>query len=556
MAHATFAKVRVSPVVSFLPELVDTRSHVYYRTRDFSLSVPLIRKDFFLDHLGWFYRRPTIPQTGLASMTTIPILRLGAVKDVQRFKDHLHSIGANIPCDSELLAGSESPLLWPLLRSGFKFANRIAVQPMEGWDALPDGNPSENTLRRWQRFGSSAAKLIWGSEAVAVSHEGRANPNQLVIAPHTYAGLAKLRATLIKSYRESTGSDDPPLIGLQLTHSGRYCRPNVHNRPEPKILYHHPILDPKLGLSTDSPVLTDEQIAGIIQDFHRAARAARDLGFDFVDVKHCHGYLGHEFLSAHTRPGKYGGSFENRTRFLREIVDGIRSVAPELQIAVRLSAFDVVPYRPDPAATSPGKMGPGIPEPHAHLIPYQWGFGVNPLRPTEMDLAETKQFLALLETLQIRLVNLTAGSPYYNPHIQRPALYPPSDGYQPPEDPLIGVARQMEMVRQLKTQFPQFVVVGSAYSYLQDFLPHVAQAAIREGWVDLIGLGRMILSYPALLLDASAGRTLQHKLVCRTFSDCTTAPRKGMPSGCYPLDEHYKTSEFAGKLKAAKANRP
>jgi 2,4-dienoyl-CoA reductase-like NADH-dependent reductase (Old Yellow Enzyme family) len=108
----------------------------------------------------------------------------------------------------------------------------------------------------------------------------------------------------------------------------------------------------------------------------------------------------------------------------------------------------------------------------------------------------------------------------------------------------------------LKTQFPQFVVVGSAYSYLQDFLPHVAQAAIREGWVDLIGLGRMILSYPALLLDASAGRTLQHKLVCRTFSDCTTAPRKGMPSGCYPLDEHYKTSEFAGKLKAAKANRP
>ena len=172
-----------------------------------------------------------------------------------------------------------------------------------------------------------------------------------------------------------------------------------------------------------------------------------------------------------------------------------------------------------------------------------------------MDFSETKQFLALLQDLDIRLVNLSAGSPYYNPHIQRPAFYPPSDGYQPPEDPLIGVARQMDMVRRLKSQFPQLIVVGTAYSYLQDFLPHVAQAAIREGWVDLVGMGRMILAYPGLLLDASEGRTIQHRLVCRTFSDCTTAPRKGLPSGCYPLDEHYKASELAGKLKLAKASR-
>jgi 2,4-dienoyl-CoA reductase-like NADH-dependent reductase (Old Yellow Enzyme family) len=223
---------------------------------------------------------------------------------------------------------------------------------------------------------------------------------------------------------------------------------------------------------------------------------------------------------------------------------------------VRLSAFDTVPFRPDPDLSSPGKMGPGIPEPHGHLIPYRWGFGVNPLRPTEPDLTETKQFLSLLEKLEISLVNLTAGSPYYNPHIQRPAFYPPSDGYQPPEDPLIGVARQMDATRQLKSQFPNLIVMGTGYSYLQDFLPHVAQAAVREGWVDLVGLGRMILSYPAMLLDASEGRTIQHKLVCRTFSDCTTAPRMGLPSGCYPLDSHYKVSELAGKLKAAKARRP
>jgi NADPH2 dehydrogenase len=489
-------------------------------------------------------------------MSTTPILRLGAIKTVAHFQEHLHSIGVNLPCDPDLLHGPESPLRWPLWRGGLEIGNRIAIQPMEGWDGHADGNPSEHTVRRWQRFGASGAKLIWGSEAVAVSHEGRANPNQLVIAPHTRGGLAKLRAALLESHREVARSDREPLVGLQLTHSGRYCRPNVHDRPEPRILYHHPILDRRVGLSEDSPLLGDAQIDAIIEDFHRAARAASDLGFDFVDIKHCHGYLGHEFLSAHTRPGKYGGSFENRTRFLREVVAGIRSSAPGLGIAVRLSAFDTIPFRPDPGLSSPGKMGPGIPEPHDHLIPYRWGFGVNPLQPTEMDLSETKQFLSLLENLAISLVNLTAGSPYYNPHIQRPAFYPPSDGYQPPEDPLIGVARQMEATRQLKSQFPNLIVMGTGYSYLQDFLPHVAQAAVREGWVDLVGLGRTTLSYPALLLDASEGRTIQHKLICRTFSDCTTAPRMGLPSGCYPLDTYYKVSELAGKLKLAKARRP
>jgi len=172
-----------------------------------------------------------------------------------------------------------------------------------------------------------------------------------------------------------------------------------------------------------------------------------------------------------------------------------------------------------------------------------------------VDLTETIQFLALLEKLEIRLVNVTAGSPYYDPHIQRPALYPPSDGYQPPEDPLVGVAKQMNVTRQLKQRFPNLIFVGSAYSYLQDFLPHVAQAAIREAWVDAVGLGRMVLAYPEILWDAGRGNTVQHKRVCRTFSDCTTAPRKGLPSGCYPLDRYYKISELAQKLKAAKAKQ-
>lgn len=488
-------------------------------------------------------------------MSARPILRLGSVKDVASFAEHAHSLGLNIPCDAEVLFGADSPLLAPIEQGGIHIGNRIAVQPMEGWDGTADGGPSELTIRRWRRFGQSGAKLIWGGEAVAVSHEGRANPNQLLAAAHTREGLAQLRKALIEEHRQMTGSENRLFIGLQLTHSGRFSRPNAHDRPEPRILYHHPVLDRRLGLPKDYPVLTDGEITRIIEQFHGAAKMAWELGFDFVDIKHCHGYMGHEFLSAHTREGKYGGSFENRTRFLREVVQGIRMVAPGLRIGVRLSAFDLVPFQPDPAPSPNGKLGLGIPEPYDKLIPYRWGFGVNPNHPAQVDLNETIQFLALLEELEIKLVNLTAGSPYYNPHIQRPALYPPSDGYQPPEDPLVGVARQMNVTHQLKQLFPKLIFVGSAYSYLQDFLPHVAQAALREGWVDVVGLGRMILTYPEILWDTANGKPLQHKRICRTFSDCTTAPRKGLPSGCYPLDKFYKTSDLAQRLKAAKAQR-
>jgi 2,4-dienoyl-CoA reductase-like NADH-dependent reductase (Old Yellow Enzyme family) len=342
------------------------------------------------------------------------------------------------------------------------------------------------------------------------------------------------------------------LIGLQLTHSGRYSQPNVKGRPEPRILYHHPLLDRRFGLSADYPLLTDGEIREIIEAFHRASRIAREIGFDFVDVKHCHGYLGHEFLSAHTREGDYGGRFENRTRFLKEIVEGIRSTAPGLEIGVRLSAFDMIPFRPDPERSSPGKPGPGIPETYEREAPYNCGFGLNVNNPVEPDLAEAARFLSLLRELGVRLVNISAGSPYYNPHIQRPTLFPPSDGYLPPEDPLVGVARQLNATRLLKQQFPDLLIVGTAYTYLQDFLPNVAQAAVREGWADSVGLGRMVLAYPELPLHVLEGRTLDRKRLCRTFSDCTTAPRNGLPSGCYPLDAHYKNSEMAAQLSQIK----
>jgi 2,4-dienoyl-CoA reductase-like NADH-dependent reductase (Old Yellow Enzyme family) len=450
--------------------------------------------------------------------------RVAQLRTADDFRQHLAQLGIEIPLEETL---DSSVFSQALEVHGRKIGNRFTILPMEGWDAGETGHVTDLVKRRWQRFGQSGAKLIWGGEAVAVRHDGRANPQQLIINAETLSGIAGLRESLIASHPDST---DDLYIGLQLTHSGRFARPNDKKRLEPKILYHHPLLDKKFHLEENYPLMTDGEIDALIEDFVKAAVLAQKAGFDFVDIKHCHGYLGHEFLSAIERDGRYGGSFENRSRFLSEIVAGIRRDAPGLEIGVRLSAFDWIPFQM-------GSEGKG--EAAAWNGAYLYAFGGDGTG-LGIDLSETNRFLDLLENQGIQLVCITAGSPYYNPHIQRPALFPPSDGYQPPEDPLVGVARQIAAVARLKQAHPKLIFVGSGYSYLQDWLPFVAQAVLKQNMADSIGLGRMVLSYPDLPRDVLAGNELQRKLICRTFSDCTTAPRNGLISGCYPLDDFYK----------------
>ncbi|CAN5481295.1 NADH:flavin oxidoreductase [soil metagenome] len=490
--------------------------------------------------------------------------KVGHFKNVTDFRAHVRQLThPNFPCDEHVQSAAEgSPLAASVDVGNFVVGNRWCIHPMEGWDGTTDGQPSEHTLRRWQHFGESGAKLIWGGEAFAVQNDGRANPNQIGVidddVERAERGARSLLDTLVAAHQSRFGKTDDLLVGLQLTHSGRFCRPRDKKKLEPRIAYHHPILDPKFGIASDdnSVLISDDYLERLIDNYIRAAKLAQRAGYKFVDVKHCHGYLGHELLGAFTRPGKFGGSFENRTRFARQIIEGIRAEVPGMMIGVRLSAFDHPPFKPDPARGSPGKLGPGIPEQFKHLIPYVYGFGVNQSNPLEMDLAEPIAFIKMLRDLDVRLVNISCCSPYYNPHYQRPAIFPPSDGYQPPEDPLIGVARQMDAVREINSKFPKYtVLVGSGYTYLQEYLPHVAQAAVRGGWVDFIGLGRLVLSYWDLPADVmrDGDRSLQTKKICRTFSDCTTAPRNGIISGCFPLDPYYKDRPEHAELKDKKA---
>ncbi|MBK5286941.1 MAG: NADH:flavin oxidoreductase [Acidimicrobiia bacterium] len=439
---------------------------------------------------------------------------------VERLRTHLADLGVDIPVDEAV--DPNGPLGEPVtIHDGsagdLTAPNRFAILPMEGWDGTTDGRPTDLVRRRWQRIGTSGAGLAW-CEATAVHADGRANPNQLVLTADTVDGFAALRELLASNQ----------VSGLQLTHSGRWSRPL--GTPAPRIAYRHPMLDDRVGAG-DAELLSDAELDELAGRYVDAAVLAHQAGFDFVDIKHCHGYLLHELLSGFDRPGRFGGDLDGRTQFLRTVVAGIRWRAPQLAIGVRLSAFDFMPY-------TAGTDGAGVPATTEPEYRYTFGGDGTGLG---IDLAETHAFLDVLTELGIGLVSITAGSPYYNPHVQRPAYFPPSDGYQPPEDPLVGVARQLAATAELTHRHPDLTIIGSGYSYLQDWLPNVGQAVVARGDATMIGLGRMVLSYPELPRDVLAGRPVQRALVCRTFSDCTTAPRNGLVSGCFPIDPFYKS---------------
>ncbi len=469
------------------------------------------------------------------------IVQVKRLADTAALSDHLANLGVEVPLDAQVEPGG--PLATPFTvtdgSAGSRVVgNRFTVLPMEGWDGTPDGAPTDLVRRRWQRFGRSGAKLIWGGEAVAIAPEARANPHQLVIGPETVGDLGSLRTELVDAHHKSHGRTDDLVVGLQLTHSGRWSRPL--GQPAPRTIQRHPVLDERVGAGAAS-VLDDDELDALVERYVDAARLAADAGFDFVDVKHCHGYLLHELLAARDRPGRYGGSLDHRLGLLTGVVEGIRSARPGLAVGVRLSAFDVAPFERGPDGLGRPVLDAGAWRP----------FGADADALT-VDLTEVHETLDRFGELGIGLVCVTAGSPYTNPHIQRPAYFPPSDGYAPPRDPLVEVARLLTVTDELTRAHPDLAVVGSGYSYLQDYLGHVAQAVIRDGGATSIGLGRMMLSYPELPTDLLAGRPLQRRAICRTFSDCTTAPRNGLVSGCYPLDEAYKKRPERVELAAAK----
>jgi NADPH2 dehydrogenase len=458
-------------------------------------------------------------------------------------------LGGHLPVSDDL-----SLLFAPIRIGNLSLANRLCIQPMEGCDGTLDGAPDELTYRRYQRFGAGGASLVWG-EATAIDEAARMNPRQLWLHDGSASRLEQMLAGCRQAHRDALGNDTGLAVGLQLTHSGRFS----YRRPQ--LAVRDPILDPltldkSTGRHVDAsyPLLSDDDLRRIEDQYLVAARLAAKIGCDFVDIKQCHRYLLSELLAAKHRPGEYGGSLENRTRLVRNIIGRIRSELPGLTIVSRMNVYDGIPYlRADrlakllPTAAADSPSAPGLPAgtglPATHSLPLQAAFGVDPQDHLGMDLAEPLQLAAWLRDWGVAAINVTMGNPYANPHVVRPAEFPPVDGYDAPEHPLIGVLRHFEATAAIQGALPGFPVIGSGYSWLQDYAMHAGAGNLRDQRCSLVGMGRASLSHPDFARHIQEHGQMNRKLICRTFSYCTNLmrtkdhPLGQYPTGCPPFDK-------------------
>ena len=359
----------------------------------------------------------------------------------------------------------------PLSLGDLTLPNRFCTLPMEGRDAAPDGSPGELTLRRYARYAAGGFGLVW-MEAAAVAADVRSSPAQL----HLHAGNVAAFAGLVAGIRDAARA--------------RFSRDVV------VIL--------QLSCPEGGAAVTDAYLDRLPDAYVRAARAAAQAGFDGVDVKGCHGDLAAALLAARDRPGRYGGSFANRTRLLRETMARVRESVPELLVTTRLTACDL-------------QRGPN-------------GFGVkvgpaDPSDPTDQaDLAEPIALARELQAAGLRLLGLSVG--------------------ESGDEPLAVAARSLATSSAMQQAVPGLPVVGVGYTAFRHLAPHVAAGAIGAGGPALPGLGRGALAYPDMPADVlDSGRADPGK-VCLECGACEQLLWDGGRVGCVIRDAGVYGAEY------------
>ncbi len=400
------------------------------------------------------------------------------------------------------LSDNISSLFDPVvLRNGKKIPNSFCSLPMEGYDSAEDGGPSNISFEKYKRVAEGGAGLIW-VEATAVVQDGRTNPREFWINKNSLDRFKKL-VELIKENAIKIHNEEPIVI-IQLTHSGRYSKP--FGKPAPVIAHHSPYLDSYQNITSDYPLISDEELDELKNNFIEAALLAEKAGFDGIDIKSCHGYLIEEILASHTRKySKYGGSFENRTKFLLDSIKELSSSLTKSFLTTRLGVTD--------------------------FIPYPYGFGVKEDGSVNYDLKEPIKLIKELKEY-IPLLGISIGNPYYKPHYGRPFDTPVKGSYIPEEHPLISLDRIVTITNEIQTAFPDLPVVGFGYTWLREYLPYLAAYVKEKKIATIIGLGRAILAYPDIVNDLKNNGEISKRKVCITCSLCTYLMRKGTVSGC------------------------
>ena len=422
-------------------------------------------------------------------------------KSLEDLREEMKATGVSFP-----LSENTALLGQPLSVHGKTIPNRLAIQPMEGCDSTPEYTPGEYMLRRYDRFARSGAGLIW-VEATAVSPEGRATPGQMVICPETLDALKALVESIRETAFRETATE--PLVILQATHSGRYSKP--HGYPEPLIAYNNPVFEKDKPIDAGR-ILSDDQLKAIEEKYYGAAKMAEEAGFDGIDVKACHRYLNCELLSAYTRPGEYGGSFENRTRFFRNAFANAKAGASgKFIVTSRMNIYDGFPY----------PYGFGTVQEDGSVVP---------------DMTEPIRLIGMLKEQGLELLDITMGNPYVNPHVNRPY---DQGGYVPPEHPLEGVSRIATLTGQVADSYPDLAIIFSGPSYLRQFSANLAAGIVEAHPRAMVGFGREAFAYPSFPKELLETGAMDPRKVCITCGKCAELLRSCYPAGCVVRDHVY-----------------
>jgi 2,4-dienoyl-CoA reductase-like NADH-dependent reductase (Old Yellow Enzyme family) len=424
-------------------------------------------------------------------------------KNSEELLDQIKDLGLDIEFSEDL-----SPLHRKVTINNKVCQNSFAILPMEGCDSNSDGSPSPLVYRRYRRFAQGGAALIW-AEANAVVEEGKANPNQMQLKTENLDSFKDLVRETKKVGLDNNGYE--PIIILQLTHSGRYSRPLGH-KASPLVPQRDPILDKRTGVVSDDQVVSDEYLDNLIPSYVHSALLAKEAGFDGVDIKACHRYLISELLASHTRAGKYGGSFENRSRFLLTVIEEVRkAVGKDFILASRFNVFD------------------------AH--PYPYGFGCDKDDMWKFDSTEPEKLVTAMIEKGVDLLSNSAGNPYYiYPQVTRPFDISSLGIPEPEENQLVSIERLFHFSETVQRIAGDIPVVGNGYSWLRQFIPNIGAANLKKGSVKFVGLGRCAFAYPDAPRDVLLTGKMDSQKVCISCSKCTQIMRDHGTTGCVIRD--------------------
>ncbi len=416
-------------------------------------------------------------------------------KTLDDIKEKCNELGFTLP-----FAEDTKILSTPLKVRNIVFNNRLGSAPMEGADSLPDGSPSDYTLRRYRKVAEGGAAIMW-FEAISVVKEGRSSLTQLLLTPENVDAFKRMTDEIREAGLKKNGY--APFLICQANHSGRYSNPE--NKPAPLIAYRHPWLE-QFRAADDSCIVSDDYLKSMEEKFGEGARLAKEAGFDAVDIKQCHGYLFQEVASGFYRKGEYGGSYENRMKLLFNSIKSAKCWEDDsFMVTARIGIYD------------------GYPE--------YAGFGQKP-GTMEQDLTEPVRLIEDLKALGLDMVNLTMGNPYATTHVTRPF---DAGKYPPNEHPFEGINRMIRSIGEVKKAVPGMTILASAPTYLRQYSDLYTAGAVESGLCDGMLFGRMQFSDPDFANEIKKGR-IDPNRICLTCGKCGDLIRAHKPTGCVIRD--------------------